>query len=167
MRKQKLILVGMGLAALLFSRPVFAQKFLERQGHWTVGGGLGITEDPTLYGIQANVNYYITDEISVSPLLQYAFKDKNHIFGVAGMVKYNAVLSGSKVVRPYGEVGIGFVQFQDEHLFNGDQKTTYLFPVGGGMEFKLNDNLSLDGNLLFNISEEIYVGLFLGVNYLF
>jgi len=167
MLKQKLILIGMILVSFLFSRPAFAQKFLERQGRWTIGGGLGITEDPNLYGLAANVNYYITDEISVAPLLQFEFKDENHIFGVAGMVKYNAILSGSNVVRPYGQVGIGFAQFKHEDLFDGDQKTTFLFPVGGGMEFKLNENLSLDGSLLVNLSEEIFVGIFVGVNYLF
>jgi len=167
MRKQRLMMFGMVLVGLLLSGSLLAQPFMERTGRWAVGGGLGITEDPSLYGLWADVNYYIIDEVAVGPLLQYEFKDDDSIFGVAGMVKYSAVLSGSKVVRPYGQVGIGFIQYDVKDLFDGDKKTTYLFPVGGGIEFKLNDSLSLDGNLLFNLSDEIFVGLFVGVDYIF
>lgn len=167
MQKQKLVLMVIVAVSFLFSIQGFAQKFIERTGRFTIGGGLGLTEDPSLYGLLVNVNYYITDEISVGPLLQYDFKDEDHIFGVAGMVKYNAVLGGSNVVRPYGEAGIGFIEFKHEDLFDGDKKNTYLFPVGGGMEFKLNDSLSLDSTLLFNLTEEIFIGLFIGVNYIF
>ncbi len=167
MQRQKLMAVAVMAAAFLVSAPGFAQKFNERTGRWTVGGDLGVTEGPTLMGLNFNVNYYITDEIAVGPLVQYDFWDDNHIFGVAGMVRYSAILANSKVVRPYGQAGIGFVNFKHEDLFSGDSKTTYLFPVGGGLEFKLNDQLALDTNVLFNLSEEIYVGLFAGVTFVF
>jgi len=161
------MMVTVMVTAFLVSLPGFAQKFSERTGRWTVGGDLGVTEDPTLVGLNVNVHYYITDEVAVGPLLQYDLWDDDHIFGVAGRVRYNAVLAGSKVVRPYGQAGIGFVNFKHEDLFDGDSKTTYLFPVGGGLEFKLNDALALDANVLFNLSQEIYVGLFAGVTYIF
>lgn len=167
MRKQMLRMIGVMVGVFVLALPSSAQKFMERTGHWTIGGGLGITEDPSLYALWADVNYYITDQVAVGPLLQYAFKEDDSIFGVAGVVKYNATISGSKVVRPYGQVGIGFIQYQVDDLFDGDSKFTYLFPAGGGLEFKLADALSLDTNLLFNLSEEIFVGLFVGVNYIF
>jgi hypothetical protein len=165
MRKLKLVLMGavMAMAAVSAS----AGDFKTRQGSWEVGGSAGLTADPGLAALQGLVNYYITDEIAVGPLAQYEFGNYNFIFGFSGMVKFSGILADSTVVRPYGEVGVGFAEFKVHDVFNGDLKTTYLFPVGGGMEFKLADKLSLDANALLNISQKVYVGIFIGVNYIF
>jgi hypothetical protein len=165
MRKFLLILAVAALT--LASLAASAGDFKTRQGSWVIGGGLGFTEDPQLFGLEALVNYYITDEISVGPLFQFELSGRDQVLGLTGMVKYSALLKDSGVVRPYGQLGIGFAEFRVDDLFDGKRKTTYLFPVGGGMEFKLLEKLWLDGNILFNLSPEIFIGLFLGVGYIF
>ena len=152
---------------LVFPAISFSQPFQERTGSWMLGGGMGINEDPSLIAFRLGLDYYITDEISVGPLAQYGIRDDDYIFGLSGVVKYSAILAQNKVARPYGEVGIGYVEFDCEDLFDGKKKTTYLFPVGGGFEFKMADQLSLDVNILFNLSQEIFLSLIIGVNYIF
>ncbi len=159
--------IWLGLVVLLFPIWAFSQPFQNRTGGWMLGGGIGINEDPSLVALRLNVDYYITDEISVGPLAQYGFRDDDYIFGLSGVVKYSAILAQNKVVRPYGELGIGYIEFDCQDLFDGKRKTTYLFPVGGGFEFKLTDHLALDVNILFNLSKEIFLSLIVGVNYIF
>jgi hypothetical protein len=162
MRKLLLALV-LGLAALSAS----AGNFKERQGSWQLGGNIGVTDDPTLFGVTALVNYYITDSISVGPLFQYGFRDADYYYGLSGQVRYSAILPGNNIIRPYGQVGIGFIEFDIHDLFHGKSTSTFLFPVGGGAEFKLADKLTLDANVLFNLSREIFIGLYVGVAYIF
>jgi len=159
------LIIALGI--FLASNVGFSQIFLERTGRWVVGGGLGFTEDPGMVRSLLWVNYYITDEISVGPLLQYDFQGSDQILGLAGMVKYSALLKANKVVRPYGQLGIGFIEFHHDKLFDGERRTFYLFPVGGGFEFKLAERVSLDASILFDISRETFLGLALGVNYIF
>jgi len=159
------LIIAVGI--FFVSNAGFSQIFLERTGRWVVGGGLGFTEDPGMVRSQLWVNYYITDEISVGPLFEYDFQDNDYILGLAGMVKYSAVLKENRVVRPYGQLGIGFIEFNHDELFDGERKTYYLFPVGGGFEFKLAEQVSLDASILFDISRETFLGLALGVNYIF
>ncbi len=161
MKPKKLLLIL--LIFLIFPFASLAQPFLERTGRWMIGGGVGLTEDPDLYALRLRVDYYITDEISVGPFFQYGFKDSDYIFGLSGQVKYSALLAKNKVVRPYGEVGIGYIEFHHQDLFDGKRTTKYLFPVGGGFEFKLQDKLALDVGILFDLSDEIFMGLFIGV----
>jgi len=165
MRKLWLALLGAVMAVSSVS--AYAGDFKTRQGSWMLGGGLGFTEDPELFALTGLVNYYITDEVAVGPLAQYELSGRDQVFGLSGQVKYSAILADSSVVRPYGQLGIGYAEFKLHNLFDGKRKTTFLFPVGGGMEFKLADQLWLDGNILFNLSPEIYIGLFLGAGYIF
>lgn len=157
----------LALIVALVAVSASAGNFKDRQGRWQVGGDIGITDDPTLFGLTALVNYYITDNISVGPLIQAGFNDEDYFFGVSGQVRYSLVLPGTEIVRPYGQVGIGFIEFDVHNLFSGKSTNTFLFPVGGGAEFKLAEKVSLDANILFNLSREIFIGLFVGVNYTF
>ena len=165
MRKLKLALIGAVMAMVAVSAS--AGDFKTRQGSWVVCGSAGMTVDPELAALQAAVNYYVNDEVAVGPLAQYAFDSHNFIFGFSGMVKFSGILADTSVVRPYGQVGVGFAEFKVHDVFDGDRKTTYLFPVGGGFEFKLADKLALDANALVNLSEKVYVGVFIGVDYIF
>ena len=163
MRKLLLALI-VGLVAVSAQA---ADNFKDRQGRWQVGANVGITDDPTLVGLTALVNYYVTDSIAVGPLFQYGFRDQDSVFGVSGQVRYSVVLPGNNIIRPYGQLGIGFIEFDVHDLFKGKSTTTFLVPVGGGAEFKLADKLTLDANILFNISREVFIGLFVGVTYTF
>jgi len=165
MRKLVLFMLGMILALAGFS--VRAGGFDNRQGRWTLGAGGGVTVDPTMGAIQAQVNYYVTDEVSFGPMAQYEFSGDDWAAGFSGQAKYSAILANNKVVRPYGQVGVGFLRYRVDRWDEDDTKTTYLFPVGGGFEFKLSDQLSLDANGIVNISNHPFGGIFVGVQYIY
>jgi len=165
MRKRLWALAG--ALALVSSISANAGDFKTRQGSWAVGGNLGYAQEPGLFAMQALVDYYVTDEVGIGPLAQFGINGRDNFFGISGQVRYSALLARNNVVRPYGTLGIGYAEFRVDDLFKGEQKAAFLLPVGGGFEFKLTDDLALDANVLFNISERVLIGLFAGVDYIF
>ena len=168
--KRKALTGIFAIAVFLVAQTAYAQAeggMASRSGRWNMGGGLGFTVDPDLVGAQLGVDYYITNDISVGPLLIGAMSGNDKLWGLSGQVKYSARLADNDIVRPYGHLGIGFVNLDLDRYNDGNATTKYLFPVGGGFEFELNDELTLDVNALFIVSEVTSVGLFLGMKYLF
>jgi opacity protein-like surface antigen len=165
--KRKALMGVCVIVVFLISQLAQAQaagSLSSRSGRWNLGGAIGLTFDPDLFGVELGVDYYITNEIAVEPLIIAMMNGEDNLWGLSGQVKYSALLAENDVVRPYGHIGIGFINLD---LNNGKPKTKFLFPVGGGFEFELNDDLSLDVNALFIISEITSAGLFAGIRYLF
>lgn len=135
-----------------------------RSGYVSLGVAGGFMIDPDMGAGMVSLDYYVTDEVSIGPYAQLGGSGSNSYWGVSGQVKFSAALSGNSSVRPYGTLGIGFVQIDFED--RDDDDMTYLFPVGGGFEFELSDILSLDAGALFNITEDTFGGLVLGVRVL-
>lgn len=157
----------MGKVAFLFFIFIsFIANAESRVGKWNVGGAVGATVDPDLLSFQLGVDYYITEDIAVGPLIQYGVNGNDWIWGTSGQVKYCARLKDTEQVRPYGQAGIGFVEYIHDDFYGGERTTKYLFPVGGGFEFKLAKDLTLDTNILFDISEKLFVGIWVGARYL-
>jgi hypothetical protein len=138
-----------------------------RSGHFGAGGCLGFTVDPDLFAGQAGAEYYVTNEVAVGPLLQGGTGGGGRFWSLAGMVKYSAPLRNTELARPYAEAGIGFANLYFDDLNHGDHTTTFIFPIGGGLEFELTDQVTLDANILFDISEDVFVGLYFGGRFLF
>jgi hypothetical protein len=169
MKRRALFLTGF-IIFLMISPAVYAQgagSMSSRSGCWNPGLSLGFMVDPDLVGLQLGMDYYITNEIAVGPLLIAAASGDDNLWGMSGQVKYSARLAENEVVRPYGHIGIGFINLAVEQYEEGELDTRALFPVGGGFEFELNDELTLDVNALFIVSDITSVGLFGGLRYLF
>ena len=147
----------------------FAQEapssIASRSGYASIGAAGGFMVDPDMSAGMVSLDYYVTDEISVGPYFHIGGSGNNSYWGVSGQAKFSAALSGNSNLRPYGTVGIGFVELDFEDL-DDDPETTYLFPVGGGMEVELTDMLSLDVGGYFHITEDTFAGLMLGVRVL-
>lgn len=162
--------LGAGAALAQETAPVTPANpgsLASRSGHWSLGGGLGMTLDPDLFAGHAGVDYYLTNEVAVGPLFQGGVGGPGGYWGLSGQVKYSAALATAQIVRPYGTVGIGFIQFDLDEINHGERKISFLFPIGGGMEFEVADDVSLDVGALFDISEDVFIGLFFGGRYLF
>jgi len=138
-----------------------------RSGHFGAGGCLGFTVDPDLFAGQAGAEYYVTNEVAFGPLLQGGTGAGGRFWSLAGMVKYSAALRNTERARPYAEAGIGFANLYFDDLNHGRNKTTFIFPIGAGAEFELTDQITGDANILFDISEDVFVGLYFGGRYLF
>ena len=138
-----------------------------RQGFWSAGVGFGVILDPDVPALQTSLDYFVTDDVAVGPLVQFGLGEDAYVLGISGQVKYSAPLAGNQKVRPYGHVGVGFAQLYYKDDDDHDSITTYLFPVGGGFEFELRPNFNLDIGGTFNVSEDIYLGIFAGVRFVF
>ena len=154
---------------VLISGQAFAQDAAtdtsidKRAGYVSIGIQGGGMVSPDMVGAMVNLDYFITDEISVGPYFQTGGSDDDSYWGLSGQVKYSAALVSNNNVRPYGHIGIGFIE---PDFKNGADEFTYLFPIGGGIEFGINDMLSLDMGAIFNVSEDSFAGLAFGVRLL-
>lgn len=147
--------------------PSLSSSLSSRSGHFAAGGSVGYALDPDMFAGQVGGEYYVTDEVAIGPLFQGGTGPDGKFWSLAGMVKYSAALRNTERVRPYGELGIGFSNLIFKDFNDGLQKTSFIFPVGGGAEFELTDQVSLDANVLFDVSEKVFVGLYFGGRFLF
>lgn len=136
-----------------------------RSGYFSIGLTGGMMVDPDMAAGMVSLDYYVTDDVSVGPYFHIGGSGRNKYWGVSGQVKFSASLAGNSSVRPFGHLGIGFVELDFEEREH-DPEMTYLFPVGGGMEFELNDMVSLEFEGMFNITEDTFAGLMVGARIL-
>lgn len=135
-----------------------------RSGYVSIGLNGGFMVDPDMTAGLLSLDYYITDEISVGPYLHIGGSGDDSYWGVSGQMKYSAELANNPSIRPYGTVGIGFVELDFDDMDSSE--TTYFFPVGGGLEFELTDIISADVGAYFMITEDTFAGLTAGVRIL-
>jgi hypothetical protein len=159
-------------AAVLISGPALAQEapagpqssLGSRSGYASVGLDAGFMLDPDMTAGMVSLDYYVTDNISVGPYFHVGGGGHNSYWGVSGQVKFSAALANVPNVRPWATVGIGFVELDFESM--DGPTTTYLFPVGGGMEYEINDMISLEGGAMFDITKDTFGGLTVGLRVL-
>jgi len=155
------------LVLFIYATPVMAQDEMEevspsRAGYLSLGITGGLMVDPDMGAGMISADYYITEEISVGPYFQAGGGKHDSYWGMSGQVKVSAALATNTKAKPYGHIGIGFVQLDFEER-DDDPEYTYLFPVGGGMEFEMTDMISLDFGGTFNITEDPFAGLMVGM----
>jgi len=155
-----LLLVAPGLAAAGQPKDAAPDGKISRAGYLSVGLGGAYMWDPDMPAALVSIDYYVTDEISVGPHFQVGGAGSNNYWGVAGQVKYTPALANNQKVRPYVMMGIGFADLRFEEI--EEDGITYLFPIGGGMEFEVADILSIDFGGIFNITEDSFTGLTVG-----
>ncbi|MFO8058979.1 MAG: hypothetical protein R6V10_16965 [bacterium] len=155
--------------ALIFLGPVAAAQetsppgtMASRSGYFGVGLSGGYMMDPDMTSGMVSLDYYVTDEISVGPYFYGGGGEDDSFWGVAGQVKFSAPLASTPQVRPFAFAGIGFAELDFEHR-KDDPERTYLFPVGGGMEFEINDVLTLEGTGVYHLTEDVFTGIMVGV----
>lgn len=152
------LIVGIGLPSTSAAIDL-ANKFV-------VGPDIGFTVDPDMFSGSLIGEYHVTSSVAFGPLLNFSGDSDDHFFfGTSGVAKYKANLSPteSPKLKPYGMVGVGFLIKNEKHHGDWDRKTEYLFPIGGGFEYWFQDNLAWGANVVFNISDEIYLGLYGGI----
>jgi len=159
-----LLMVGVGGLA----QPAWAQGAepapADRTGHGAFGFGFGpllSTESGTIMGMEFYGDYFLTNGLSVSPLLQIGFDSGYDQEGFSVQLKYTFDLAGNEKVHPNLQGGLGFI-----HASDGDNQTDFLLPLGGGLDVEVAKHLFLDTTLLLNITglnNETYVSWFFGL----
>jgi hypothetical protein len=147
------------LLVLLVPHAVEAQQVPEaasRAGKFVFGAGLGLqgyTADGTAFALGLSGDYFLTNALSIGPLLQMGFTGDLFQLGLTAQLKYTFDLPEIPALKPRVEVGIGFIYADLDQPGGSVDDTNFLIPLGLGAEYKLSDRISLDTTLLFNFTD--------------
>jgi hypothetical protein len=128
---------------------------VSRAGRFFFGAGLGLmgnTVDGSTFALGASGDYYLTNEVSVGPLLQMGFGSDLFQLGLSGQLKYTMDIRQISALKPHVEAGIGFV-FADYENGGDDSDVSFLFPIGFGAEYRLSRTMSLDTTVYLNFTD--------------
>ena len=132
--------------------PETSPLFLHPQvGQWAVGSGVGVlgeTPDGLALAWNGHADYFITDRVSVGPLLQLAFTDELTQVALSGQLKHRlAQLDGGRgAVTLQGGMGVVHADVR-----RGD--TSWIVPLGVGMEYALSPRATLTSTFLVNFTD--------------
>jgi len=150
-----------GTAALLFCLllplSAQAQRAESRAGKFSLGldiGLLGATADGTAFALGLSGDYFVTHNFSLGPLIQFGFTDDLFKVGPTLQAKYTLDLPGTPNVKFNFQGGIGFIHADlDRGPFPDRDDTSFLIPIGVGIEFDVARNISIGSSLLFNFTD--------------
>ena len=138
--------------ALLAITPTASHASELRQGAWTGGAGIGFlgnTPDSTAFALNFNADYFLMPQLSIGPLVQFAFTGDLFQMGASGQVKYWFHLPGvDNRLKLNIQGGVGLL-YADR--FKSD--TSWLIPIGVGLDYALNNNLALTATFLLNFTD--------------
>jgi hypothetical protein len=119
---------------------------------WSGGAAVGFlsnTPDGTAFAFNLHADRFLQRNVSLGPLLQLGFTGDLIQVGFSGQGKYWIDLpqtdNRAKVVL---QAGIGFVHAD---YFRND--TSFLIPLGIGVDYSLNRTISLTGTFLLNFTD--------------
>ena len=145
------IVTGIILWGLLIATSAQAADPLP-QKPWSVGGTMGFlanTPDDTAFALNFNADANLNRQAAIGPLLQLGFTDDLALVGLSGQGKYSIPLTQVherfKVIL---QVGIGFV-----HADRGPSDTSFLIPLGIGVDYQINSQLAFKSDFLLNFTD--------------
>ena len=161
MKERRLICAGVILVVFLalshFANAQGLRSEDERAGRFIFGAGLGLqagTPDSTAFALGFNGDYYLTQGLSIGPLLQFGFTGDLFQFGLSGQAKYTFDIKQIPALKPHIEAGVGFIYADlDRGRSRSEHDTSFLFPLGIGAEYRLTNSISLDNTFLFNFTD--------------
>ena len=109
------------------------------------------TPDGTAFALALNGDYYLNRHFSVGPLIQLAFSGDLTQFGLSLQGKYTFDLVGNPGLKPHFQGGLGFIN-SDLDGVGGSSDTSFLVPIGAGLEYKLTENISASSTMLLNFT---------------
>ena len=159
MKERRLIYaVAIAVVIVAFTQFAEAQEKSEgqRTGSFTLGAGLGPhfdTSDGTAFALGCYGDYYLTHGFSVGPLLQIGFTGDLFQLGFTAQAKYTFDLAGFPDLKPHVQGGIGIIYADLDRSGRRDEDdTSFLIPLGGGVEYKLSNSVSLETTFLVNFT---------------
>ena len=144
-----------------------------RADTWSGGAAIGFlsnTPDGTAFATNFHADYFLNNQISVGPLGQLGVTGDLFQIGVSGQGKYWLNLAGvDKRLKANLQGGIGFLH---ANFLTSD--TSFLIPIGVGLDFALNQHVSLISTFLLNFTDidtgrgndaNVMPGLTFGIRY--
>ncbi|MDP3723988.1 MAG: hypothetical protein Q8R91_10945 [Candidatus Omnitrophota bacterium] len=121
-------------------------------GKWTAGssvGMLGATPDGNAFAVNGNADYFVTERVSMGPLLQLGLTGDMTQIGLSGQGKYwitSPAIGGRGQL--YLQSGVGFV-----HTDFRQDDTSWLVPLGVGFDYAITPAVSLTSAFLLNFTD--------------
>jgi hypothetical protein len=158
---------------------VFAQETSppDRTRNFKLGTDIGFsggTIDGTAFAVGINGDYEVAPHVSIGPLIQLGLT--NHLFqiGVSAQAKLTLDIPDVPELKPQLQAGIGFIHADLDIAGGTPDDTSWLIPIGMGLEYRAARNLYFDTTLLFNItdlnilnqSDDLHVTWFVGLRFL-
>lgn len=144
--------IWLGLGLLMIPSWALAADEPMPEKSWSAGGAIGYlsnTPDGTAFALNLHADANLNERVSVGPLLQLGFTGDLTLVGFSGQGKYTIPISETdnrfKVVF---QGGIGFV-----HADPGPADTSFLIPLGVGMDYQINPQLAFTSDFLLNITD--------------
>lgn len=157
MKRSPLVLTGgmMLIVALAIPISATAQPPLEsRVGRLSLGvevGALAGTLDGTALGLAFNGDYFLSQNLAVGPLLQVGVTKDLFMFGPSVQVKY--VHDFDRRLKGTLQGGIGLLYADWDRRRRARDDTSFLIPLGPGIEYRMTDSVSLSGTVLLNFTD--------------
>ncbi len=140
----------MGLVFCFADAPLHAAE--PKSGAWSGGGAVGFlgnTPDGTAFATNLNADYFVSPQLSLGPLAQIAATGDLFQFGLSGQAKLWFDLPDlDKRLRLNLQGGIGFL-----HADLRSSDTSWLIPIGIGLDYAVNEKLSLTSAFLINFTD--------------
>jgi hypothetical protein len=127
-----------------------------RTGRFSAGAGIGVqgsTPDDTAFAFNLSGDYYLTNNLSIGPLVQFGFTPDLFQFGLTAQAKYIFDIPQVPAWKPHVEAGIGFLLSDLDKRGSNRTDNNYLIPVGVGLEYRLGPGLALDSTVFFNFTD--------------
>ena len=121
------------------------------QRGWSVGGAIGFlanSPDDTAFALNLNGDIVADERVSFGPLLQLGFTGDMTLVGFSGQGKYAIPIEGNDRFKILLQGGIGFV-----HADPGPADTSFLIPLGVGLDYQLNSQLAVKTDFLLNFTD--------------
>jgi len=181
MRMRERLWVGLltGVLVLTATGSVFAQEISppERMRNFKLGTDIGFaggTIDGTAFAVGINGDYEVVPHVSIGPLIQLALTDNLFQIGVSAQVKLTLDIPNVPDLKPHLQAGIGFVHADLDIGPNSADDTSWLIPIGMGLDYRAMKNLYFSTTLLFNWtdlnignkSDDLHVNWFVGLRFL-
>ncbi len=122
------------------------------QKPWSAGATMGFlanTPDDTAFALNFNAEAKIAPKFSIGPLLQLGFTDDLALVGLSGQGKYAIGIPDlGERFKVILQGGIGFV-----HADKGPSDTSFLIPLGVGVDYQINPDLAFKSDFLLNFTD--------------
>jgi hypothetical protein len=120
----------------------------------SVGGGIGLTASPTTFLMNFDLLYNLGHNFSLGPQLQAGVTSTDTIVSMLANARYDIDLSGDGEMakfRPFVNGGIGFTYESFHPAFVSLNGTGFLIALGAGIEYRMNERMSLESAMQFNM----------------
>jgi hypothetical protein len=127
-------------------------------GRWSGGTGIGFlggTPDGVEFALNGHLDYFMGEDFSIGPLVQYAGAGDDFLFGLTVQAKYWwAIPDTNNQTKLVLQGGIGFARagVREPEIGFGDTYGSFLIPLGAGIDHAVSNTVSLTADFLLNIT---------------